>query len=85
MARYYMKDNMLVHISYSGPYLTRIKYPQTLEVLCKIHYGESKNHAEGKLLAHKAFNAGYFWHIMRQDSMEYVQRCDRCQCYKLIS
>lgn len=26
-ARYYMKNNMLVHKSYSSPYLTYIKYP----------------------------------------------------------
>ncbi|CAL2256823.1 unnamed protein product [Prunus armeniaca] len=32
-ARYYMHGNKLICRSYSGPHLTRIKYPQTLEVL----------------------------------------------------
>ncbi|CAL2270494.1 unnamed protein product [Prunus armeniaca] len=50
-ARYYMHDNKLIRISYSGPRLTCIKYPQTLEVLCKIHDDECGNHCGGRLLA----------------------------------
>ncbi|CAL2257487.1 unnamed protein product [Prunus armeniaca] len=46
-AIYYMKGDMLVCKSYSGPHLTFIKYPQTLEVLCKIHDDECGNHAGG--------------------------------------
>ncbi|CAL2246250.1 unnamed protein product [Prunus armeniaca] len=38
-ARYYMKGDMFIRKSYSEPHLTCIKYPQTLEVLCKIHDG----------------------------------------------
>ncbi|KAI5335513.1 hypothetical protein L3X38_025646 [Prunus dulcis] len=44
-ARYYMLGNKLICKSYSGPHLTCIKYPQTLEVLCKIHDGECGNHS----------------------------------------
>ncbi|BFG32443.1 hypothetical protein CerSpe_187170 [Prunus speciosa] len=44
-ARYYMHGNKPVRRSYSGPHLTYIKYPQTLEVLCKIHDGKCGNHS----------------------------------------
>ncbi|CAL8135806.1 unnamed protein product [Prunus armeniaca] len=50
-ARYYMHGSKLIRRSYSGPYLTCIKYPQTLEVLCKIHDGECGNHSGGISLA----------------------------------
>ncbi|CAL2247205.1 unnamed protein product [Prunus armeniaca] len=83
-ARYYMKGDMLIRRSYYGPHLTCIKYPQTLEVLCKIHDGECGNHAGGRSLAQKALNIGYFWPTMRQDSTEYARRCDRCQRYKSV-
>ncbi|CAL2260095.1 unnamed protein product [Prunus armeniaca] len=83
-ARYYMHDNKLIRRSYSGPHLTCIKYPQTLEVLCKIHDGECGNHSGGRSLAQKALNIGYFWPTMRHDSAEYVKKCDRCQRYKPI-
>ncbi|XP_021802463.1 uncharacterized protein LOC110746545 [Prunus avium] len=82
--RYYMKGDMLVHKSYSGPHLTFIKYPQTLEVLWGIHDGECGNHTGGRSLAQKALSIGYFWPTMCQGSTEYAQRCDRCQQYKPI-
>ncbi|XP_020426547.1 uncharacterized protein LOC109950823 [Prunus persica] len=83
-ARYYMHGNKLIRRSYSGPHLTCIKYPQTLEVLCKIHDGECGNHSGGRSLAQKALNIGYFWPTMRYNSAEYVKKCDRCQRYKPI-
>ncbi|CAL9005316.1 unnamed protein product, partial [Prunus brigantina] len=49
-ARYYMHGSKLIRRSYSGPHLTSIKYPQTLEVLCKIHDGECGNHSGGSVL-----------------------------------
>ncbi|KAI5351612.1 hypothetical protein L3X38_004503 [Prunus dulcis] len=79
-----MLGNKLICRSYSGPHLTCIKYPQTLEVLCKIHDGECGNHSGGRSLAQKALNIGYFWPTMRHDSAEYVKKCDRCQRYKPI-
>ncbi|CAL2278331.1 unnamed protein product [Prunus armeniaca] len=83
-ARYYMHDNKLIRRSYSGHHLTCIKYPQTLEVLCKIHDSECGNHSGGRSLAQKALNIGYFLPTMRRDSAEYVKKCDRCQRYKPI-
>ncbi|CAL9012860.1 unnamed protein product [Prunus brigantina] len=47
-ARYYMQGDKLIRRSYFGPHLTCIKYPQTLEVLCKIHDGECGNHSGGR-------------------------------------
>ncbi|CAL2244441.1 unnamed protein product [Prunus armeniaca] len=83
-ARYYMYDNKLIRRSYSGHHLTCIKYPQTLEVLCKIHDGECGNYSGGRSLAQKALNIGYFLPTMRHDFAEYVKKCDRCQRYKPI-
>ncbi|KAI5317773.1 hypothetical protein L3X38_037480 [Prunus dulcis] len=83
-ARYYMHSNKLIHRSYSGPHLTCIKYPQTLEVLCKIHEGECGNHSGARSLAQKALNIGYFWPTMRRDSAEYAKKCDRCQRYMSV-
>ncbi|KAI5311615.1 hypothetical protein L3X38_040788 [Prunus dulcis] len=79
-----MHSNKLIRRSYSGPHLTCIKYPQTLEVLCKIHDGECGNHSRGRSLAQKALNIGNFWPTIRHDSAEYVKKCDRCQRHKPI-
>ncbi|KAI5323871.1 hypothetical protein L3X38_032944 [Prunus dulcis] len=58
--RYYMQGDKLIRRSYSGPHLTCIKYPQTFEVLCKIHDGECGNHSGGRSLAQKALNMAIF-------------------------
>ena len=84
VARYYMQGDKLIPRSYFGPHLTCIKYPQTHEVLCKIHDDECGNHSGGKTLAQKALNIGYFWPTMSHDSIEYVKRCDRCHQYKPV-
>ncbi|CAL2239110.1 unnamed protein product [Prunus armeniaca] len=55
-ARYYMHSSKLIRRSYSIPYLTCIKYPQTLEVLCKIHDGECGNHSRGRSLTQTPLN-----------------------------
>ncbi|CAL2246596.1 unnamed protein product [Prunus armeniaca] len=51
VARYYMQDSKLIRRSYCHPFLTCTKYPQTLEVLCKIHDRECGNHSGGMSLA----------------------------------
>ncbi|CAL2258560.1 unnamed protein product [Prunus armeniaca] len=84
VVRYYMQDDKLIRRSYYSPHLTCIKYSQTLKVLCKIHDDECGNHSEGRSLAQKALNKGYFWPTMHHDSTEYARRCDLCQRYKSV-
>ncbi|KAI5350449.1 hypothetical protein L3X38_003340 [Prunus dulcis] len=43
-----MQRDKQIRISYSCPHLTCIKYPQTLDVFCKIHGGECGNHFGGR-------------------------------------
>ncbi|KAI5318334.1 hypothetical protein L3X38_038042 [Prunus dulcis] len=71
-------------LSYSGPHLNCIKYPQTLEVLYKIHDGECGNHSGGRSLTQNALNVVYLWHTIHHDSIEYVKRCDHYQRYKPV-
>ncbi|CAL2227728.1 unnamed protein product [Prunus armeniaca] len=49
-----MQGDKLIRRSYSGRHLTCIKYPQTLEVLCKIQDEECGNHSGSWSLAQKA-------------------------------
>jgi len=48
-------------------------------VLKEIHEGVCGSHSGGRMLAHKAVRAGYYWPTMNQESMEMVQSCDKCQ------
>ncbi|KAI5339157.1 hypothetical protein L3X38_018429 [Prunus dulcis] len=79
-----MQGDKLIRRSYSDPHLTCTKYPQTLEVLCKIQDDECVNHSGGRSFTQKALNVGYFWPTMHHNCTEYVKRCDRCQRYTCI-
>ncbi|KAM1497263.1 hypothetical protein ACFX11_031705 [Malus domestica] len=83
-ARYYMWNGILVRTSYTGPYLCCLASPNDLKVMSSIHEGVCGNHSEGRSLAQKAINAGYYWPTMHQDAKELVQKCDRCQHYKPV-
>ncbi|KAM1785531.1 hypothetical protein PS2_038106 [Malus domestica] len=83
-AHYYMWNNILVRKSYTGPHLRYLAPPNDLKVLSSIHEGVCGNYSGGRSLAHKAFNASYYWPTMLQDTKELVQKCDCCQCYKPV-
>ncbi|KAM1334267.1 hypothetical protein ACFX2F_010204 [Malus domestica] len=83
-ARYYMWNGILVRRSYTGPHLRCLAPPDDLKVLSSIHEGVCGNHSEGRSLAQKTLNAGYYWPTMHQDAKELVQKCDRCQRYKPV-
>ena len=83
-ACYYMWNNILIRRSYTRPHLHCLTPPNDLKVLSSIHEGVCGNHYEGRSLAQKALNAGYYWFTMHQDAKELVQKCDRCQRYKPV-
>jgi hypothetical protein len=47
--------------------------------LKEIHGGVCGSHSGGRILAHKAIRAGYYWPKMYQQSMEMVRARDKCQ------
>jgi hypothetical protein len=59
--------------------LLSVKFCIAEYVLKEIHEGVCGSHSGGRMLAHKAVRAGYYWPTMNQESMEMVRRCDKCQ------
>ena len=51
------------------------------EVLEDIHEGFCGSHIGGRALAEKALRTGYYWPTLRQDAMDYVRKCKKCQFY----
>ncbi|RVX00928.1 hypothetical protein CK203_026361 [Vitis vinifera] len=64
-----------------------VKYLQTRELPGYEKHARKiqVNHASGRTLAHRTHTQGYYWPIIRQDTKNYVKRCDRCQKYTPIS
>ena len=59
-AAYYIWNDILIRRSYIGPHLRYLMPPDDLKVLSSIHEGICENHFEGRSLAQKALNAGYY-------------------------
>ena len=52
---------------------------EAIKVLNTIHSRVFRNHSGGRILAHKAITARYFWLYMMKDAMNFVKRCQKCQ------
>lgn len=50
-------------------------------VLRDVHAGDCGNHTNGRNLSMKILRMGYYWPTLKQDALEYVRKCDACQCH----
>ncbi|XP_068332925.1 uncharacterized protein [Pyrus communis] len=82
--RYYMWNGMLIRRSFPGPHLCCLLPLNDLKILSSIHEGICGNHSGGCSFVQKALNTSHYWPTMHQDAREYAQRCDSCQCFKLM-
>ncbi|XP_022891492.1 uncharacterized protein LOC111406334 [Olea europaea var. sylvestris] len=79
LARYTLIDNILYKRGYSMALLRCLNEEEAQYALQDVHEGICGNHSGGLSLAHKIVRQGYFWPAIRQDSLEFVKRCDKCQ------
>jgi hypothetical protein len=83
-ARYTIIDGVLYRRGYFHPLLKCLSATEAHYVLREIHEGVCGNHSGGRVLAHKAMRAGYYWPTMGKDSVEFVRSCDKCQRFAQI-
>ena len=79
-SRYRLSANRkLYRRSFGGPYLLCLHPGKVDELLAELHEGLCGDHAGGCSLAHRAMTQGFWWLKMRNDTAEYVRKCERCQ------
>jgi hypothetical protein len=79
-----MIDDVLYRRGYSHPLLKCLLALEARYVLREIHEGVCGNHSGGRMLAHKAVRARYYWPTMTRDSVEFVRNYDKCQRFVRI-
>jgi hypothetical protein len=84
-ARYTMVGGVLYRRGYSHPLLKCLSVAEAHYVLREIHEGVCGNHSGGRILAHKAMRARYYWPTMGKDSAEFIRNCDKCQRFARIT
>jgi hypothetical protein len=56
-----------------------VRDDEVYDILKACHDGPCGVHFDDKRTGHKILRMGYFWPIIFQDAMKYVQACDNCQ------
>ncbi|XP_052172158.1 uncharacterized protein LOC127788082 [Diospyros lotus] len=85
VAWYCIYDDRLYKRGFSAPLLRCIDGTDCQTVLKEIHAGHCDNHARALSLAQKALRQGFYWPTIKQDAIELVKRCDKCQMFAKVS
>lgn len=57
---------------------------EAYRLLEEIHEGVYGNHLGSQSLAHKALTADYYWPYTMTEAKNYIQKCNKCQCFAPI-
>ena len=83
-SQYILLDEHLYKRAFSQPLLKCLGPTQADFALREVHEGTCGSHLGGRSLSHKILRQGYYWPTMRQDAMEFVRKCDKCQRFANI-
>ena len=72
-------DRKLYQRSFGGLYLLCLHPRKVNELLAELHERVCGSHVRGRTLTHRAMIQGFWWPNMRNDAVEYVRKCERCQ------
>ena len=78
-ARYTLLEGILYKKSFTLPYLRCLGLEKAEYALKEFHEGICGQHLGERLLYHKVLRQGYYWSKMKQDAINYVKKCDKCQ------
>ena len=67
--------------AHSHPLLKCVPLEKGGEVLEDLHEGFCGSHIGGRALAEKALRTGYYWPTLREDAMNLVRKCKKCQLH----
>ncbi|XP_077251903.1 uncharacterized protein LOC143891146 [Tasmannia lanceolata] len=77
--RFSLDGESMYKRSYTLPYLKCLRPSDAAYTLQEMHEGIYGEHLGGKPLAIKVLLRGMYWPTLRQDALELVRRCERCQ------
>ena len=78
-ARFTIMNDELYNRGFCLPYLNCLNSEEAMYVLQEIYEGICGNNLGSRSLVGKVIQEGYLWLNMQKDTIELVQRCDKCQ------
>ena len=80
-AKYILINDVLYKKSFNLFYLRCLRSDEAQYALREIHEGICGQHMDGRSLSYKTLKQGYYWPTMKKNSVDFVQKCDKCQRY----
>nr|KYP59710.1 Retrovirus-related Pol polyprotein from transposon 17.6 [Cajanus cajan] len=77
--RFVVINERLYRRGFSSPLLRCLTMSQAQRVMDEVHSEMCGSHIGGRALVYKVARAGYFWPSLRNDCVNWVQKCDGCQ------
>lgn len=82
---YTLIEGNLYRKSFSAPLLKCVDIPESEYCMLEVQKGICGSHSSGKALAHKTLRQGFYWPTIRQDCLNYVKSCKKCQFFASVS
>ncbi|RDX80912.1 Gypsy retrotransposon integrase-like protein 1, partial [Mucuna pruriens] len=79
VAKYTLVGQRLYRRGFSFPLLKCLDPDEVEYAMREIHEGVCGTHIGGWALASKIARAGYYWPTLKNDCMNFVKKCDKCQ------
>ena len=83
-AYFFIENDRLYKKGFALPSLRCLNPEEADYVLREIHEGICGSHLTGTSVALKAVRSGYYWPKMKQDALQLVQNCDKCQWFARV-
>ncbi|XP_068466247.1 uncharacterized protein [Phaseolus vulgaris] len=78
-SRYTLIDGNLFRHGYTHSIFTCVSGDQCTRIMVELHEGICGSHIGGQALSLKVIRAGYYWSMVKDDCVRYVQHSEQCQ------
>ncbi|XP_020206975.1 uncharacterized protein LOC109792009 [Cajanus cajan] len=83
-ARFVVINERLYQRGFSSPLLRCLTTSQAQRMMDEVHGGMCGSHIGGRALVYKVARAGFFWPTLRNDCVNWVQKCDGLRQLKFL-
>ncbi|RDX78516.1 Pol polyprotein, partial [Mucuna pruriens] len=78
-SKYTLIEQHLYRRGFSSLLLKCVDVGEAAYIIQEVHEGICGTHIGGRALVGKIARAGYYWLTLKDDCMDYMKRCDKCQ------
>ncbi|KAI5345997.1 hypothetical protein L3X38_013876 [Prunus dulcis] len=82
--RYTINNKQLYKRGFSLPYLRYVTPEDGHEILREVHEGVCRDHSASRAMASKILHRGYYWPLLRTDTLLVTRKCRPCLLFSNV-